>query len=61
MKKYRTAIMLLACIGFMLNATSCLVFVDDGHGKTKRGWHKNSNNPHHPNTTNPGHTKGKRK
>lgn len=22
-----------------------------------RGWYKNPNNPHHPQTTNPGHTK----
>lgn len=26
-----------------------------------KGWYKNPNNPHHPNTTNPGHTKGKSK
>lgn len=24
-----------------------------------KGWYKNPNNPHHPNTTNPGHTKKK--
>ncbi|WP_266202973.1 hypothetical protein [Pontibacter kalidii] len=24
-----------------------------------KGWYKNPNNPHHPNTTNPGHTKHK--
>lgn len=26
-----------------------------------KGWYKNPNNPHHPNTTNPGHTKKKGK
>ena len=26
-----------------------------------KGWYKNPNNPHHPRTTNPGHTKGKGK
>lgn len=26
-----------------------------------KGWYKNSNNPHHPRTTNPGHTKHKGK
>ncbi|WP_219876384.1 hypothetical protein [Pontibacter aydingkolensis] len=26
-----------------------------------KGWTKNPNNPHHPNTTNPGHTKQKGK
>jgi hypothetical protein len=25
----------------------------------KRGWFKNTNNPHHPNTTNPGRHRGK--
>ncbi len=24
-----------------------------------KGWSKNTNNPHHPRTTNPGHTKSK--
>jgi hypothetical protein len=32
----------------------------DGHTKgLPKGWTKNTNNPHHPNTTNPGHTKHK--
>jgi hypothetical protein len=32
----------------------------DGHMKGQpKGWTKNTNNPHHPNTTNPGHTKHK--
>ncbi|WP_439880292.1 hypothetical protein ACSX1A_14140 [Pontibacter sp. MBLB2868] len=26
-----------------------------------KGWYKNPNNPHHPHTTNPGHTKHKKK
>jgi hypothetical protein len=26
-----------------------------------KGWYKNPNNPHHPNTTNPGHTKHENK
>lgn len=33
-----------------------------GHKKDNglhKGWTKNTNNPHHPNTTNPGHTKHK--
>jgi hypothetical protein len=32
--------------------------VKSDNGKHK-GWFKNSNNPHHPLTTNPGHTKTK--
>ncbi|GAB3821869.1 hypothetical protein GCM10028895_24900 [Pontibacter rugosus] len=31
---------------------------DNGQHK---GWYKNPNNPHHPRTTNPGHTKKKGK
>jgi hypothetical protein len=31
---------------------------DNGNHK---GWYKNNNNPHHPNSTNPGKVKGKRK
>lgn len=30
---------------------------DNGQHK---GWYKNPNNPHHPQTTNPGHTKAKK-
>ncbi|MCP2043410.1 hypothetical protein [Pontibacter sp. HSC-36F09] len=29
------------------------------HKGYKKGWTKNTNNPHHPRTTNPGHTKHK--
>ncbi|MDX5483289.1 MAG: hypothetical protein LPK07_16530, partial [Hymenobacteraceae bacterium] len=29
------------------------------HSGYKKGWTKNPNNPHHPHTTNPGHTKHK--
>lgn len=42
----------------LLSTTAC-VSVRHDKGKHK-GWFKNSNNPHHPNTTNPGHTKGKK-
>jgi hypothetical protein len=60
MKKLRTIVLLLLCIGFMFNATSCVVFVKKDHGKHK-GWHKSTNNPHHsnyPNNTNLGKSKG---
>ncbi|HEX8515527.1 MAG TPA: hypothetical protein VF868_04955 [Bacteroidia bacterium] len=48
----------IAFIGvcFLFSTTSCLVVA---HRDQKRGWTKNSNNPHHPNTTNPG--KGNKK
>lgn len=45
----------LLCSVLLLSSTSCFVAVSDhGHHKGKQ---KNSNNPHHPRTTNPGHTK----
>jgi hypothetical protein len=49
---------ILVCIVF--STTSCVVLVSHDNGRHK-GWFKNSNNPHHPKTTNPGHTKGKSK
>ncbi|WP_299987366.1 hypothetical protein [uncultured Pontibacter sp.] len=42
--------------------TGQVVIIKDskaGHRGYKRGWTKNTNNPHHPRTTNPGHTKHK--
>ncbi|GGG22687.1 hypothetical protein GCM10011323_28260 [Pontibacter amylolyticus] len=43
--------------------TGQVVIIKDskaGHHKGyKKGWTKNTNNPHHPRTTNPGHTKHK--
>jgi hypothetical protein len=42
--------------------TSCVVFPNHNHSDhnngTPRGWNKNTNNPHNPNTTNPGKAKG---
>lgn len=60
MKLAKTFIATTLCIMIMLGTTSCLVLVPGGSGKQK-GWTKNSNNPHHPRTTNPGHTKDKSK
>lgn len=53
-----TAIIIV--MGLLMSQTSCLVFHRKDNGNHK-GWFKNSNNPHHPQTTNPGHTKGKSK
>jgi len=44
----------------LMSQTSCIVLSRKDNGNHK-GWFKNSNNPHHPQTTNPGHTKGKSK
>ena len=49
---------LLVSAGLMLGASSCAVFVKGDNGQHK-GWYKNSNNPHHPNSTNPGKSEGK--
>lgn len=59
MKTHRITAILL-CIGVMLQASSCLVLVKKEHSG-KPGWNKNTNNPHNPNTTNPGKAKGHRK
>jgi hypothetical protein len=58
MKARRTLTALTICIALSFTATSCLVLVPVDKGGRK-GWNKNSNNPHHPKTTNPGHNKGK--
>lgn len=56
-KNIKIASATLLCAVLLLSTTSCFVAVSDGH---HRGKSKNSNNPHHPRTTNPGHTKGKK-
>ena len=41
-----------------LLASSCYITrKSEGNNRKPVGWFKNSNNPHHPATTNPGHTK----
>jgi ABC-type oligopeptide transport system substrate-binding subunit len=53
-------IFLLAFLSsILLLSTSACVSVRHDKGKHK-GWFKNSNNPHHPRTTNPGQTKHKK-
>ncbi|MBC7485987.1 MAG: hypothetical protein H7282_04475 [Cytophagaceae bacterium] len=53
----------LLLVIFILSLSSCVAIVttdaphDNGQHK---GWYKNRNNPHNPNTTNPGHTKKKK-
>ncbi len=61
MKNLYKSTALLICFSFLLSSTSCLVVTHREPGK--HGWRKNSNNPHHPNSTNPGHgnKKGKHK
>jgi hypothetical protein len=59
MKTLKTFIKLSLCATLILSTSSCLVFVGKDGGGGKRGWHKNTNNPHHPHSTNPG--KGNKK
>jgi hypothetical protein len=58
--KIRKFILLLFLIGLILSATSCVV-VSPGHSGNHEGWNKNSNNPHHSNSTNPGNANGHNK
>ena len=52
---------LLFLFVFTLSLQSCTVSFTRKVKTEKKGWNKNSNNPHHPRTTNPGHTKKKKK
>lgn len=56
MKLFRSAFAIFLVFALMLGSTSCLVFYPRTDNGGHKGWHKNRNNPHHPNTTNPGHT-----
>lgn len=56
--KYIIAFVLTSIL--FLGQTSCIGVYRKDNGKHK-GWFKNPNNPHHPNSTNPGKAKGKGK
>jgi hypothetical protein len=51
MKKIKLIFPIVLIMLFLLGLSSC--FAPPGGGNP-RGWNKNSNNPHHPNSTNPG-------
>jgi hypothetical protein len=55
MKIFKLILIFTLFIGFLSSITSCLV-IDNTGGK--RGWYKNPNNPHNPNSTNPGNGNG---
>lgn len=64
MKILKSLAILAMSTGLMIGTNSCFVHVlhnDSGSnqrtGSTSAPRQKNSNNPHTPNTTNPGHTK----
>lgn len=58
MKIFKAIAVVALCTGLMIGTNSCLHVVHQDNAR-QGGWYKqkNSNNPHHPNTTNPGHTK----
>jgi len=63
MKSFKTISALTFSLLFLITQTSCQVVSDNGSGNNgkHRGWYKNPNNPHNPNTTNPGEGKTKSK
>jgi len=60
MKTLRNVVTLFILIAFSMGTNSCLVITKKS-SSGKHGWYQNSNNPHHPFTTNPGKAKGKSK
>lgn len=57
MKIFKTFAAVILSIGLLIGVNSCTVSIFKKNNGKHKGWHKNPNNPHHPNTTNPGHTK----
>jgi hypothetical protein len=55
MKAIHYFLSLAICCSIISVNTSCVVKKDNGKHK---GWFKNSNNPHHPASTNPGKGNG---
>ena len=60
MKKVKLFAVVIMSAGLLLGTSSCFIAVSKDNGQHK-GWYKNPNNPHNPNTTNPGKAKGKGK
>jgi hypothetical protein len=62
MKKVKVIFSIALMMLYLLGLSSCLGPPQGSHGNsTPKGWNKNSNNPHHENSTNPGkgHDKNK--
>ena len=63
MKKVKLIFPMALIMLYLLGLSSCLA-PPRGYKSNKgdpKGWNKNSNNPHHPNSTNPGQGHGKKK
>ena len=59
MKSFKKITILVFCVGLLFATSSCVVVRKDNG--LHKGWFKNRNNPHHPNSTNPGKAKHKKK
>lgn len=55
MKINHSILLIAVSLVLLISSSSCIILHPRENGG-KRGWYKNSNNPHHPNTTNPGHS-----
>ncbi len=62
MKQFKTIAILIMLTSFLFSNSSCVVAYRKDNGN-HNGWYKNQNNPHNPNSTNPGngHGNGKNK
>jgi len=58
MKKCIKIFSFLLIIGVLVGSSSCATYRRADNGNHK-GWFKNTHNPHHPSSNNPGHTKAK--
>lgn len=62
MKKIRLFISVALILFYVVGFSSCMIATHGSTGKgTPKGWYKNSNNPHHPHSTNPGKGHDKKK
>jgi hypothetical protein len=59
MKPLKSIPKLTLFFAILFSMSSCLVLVHEKDNGKHKGWNKNSNNPHHSNSTNPG--KGNKK
>lgn len=57
MKTFRTILIIGLSLFFVINITSFFVVYEQKDSGKHKGWYKNPNNPHHPNSTNPGKAK----
>lgn len=60
MKHNKIFLFLAIMVWLLFSISSCAVSLKTDNGN-HNGWYKNSNNPHHPNATNPGKENGKNK